>query len=93
MKTKFLLISGIAAATVLAGGWALAQSPGHEHGAAGTAQHTQSMGAHAMGHAQMKQMMQHMGHGKRQAMTHGGPGTTQPQAPQSGAEAGSAHQH
>lgn len=100
MKTKVLLIGGIAAATMLAAGWALAQTQGHEHGATGTtgaAQHAQGMGPHSMGQARMQQMMQHMGHGKRQAMTHGGPdvtqsGTTQPQTAQPGDETGSAHQ-
>ena len=93
MKTKVLLIGGVTAATVLAGGWALAQTQGHEHGATdttGAAQHTQGMGPHAMGHGHMQQMMQHMGHGpmqqkmqhmghgKRQHMTQGGSGITQP---------------
>ena len=32
MKTKTLIIGGIAAATVLVGGWALAQSAGHGPG-------------------------------------------------------------
>ena len=34
MKKKILVIGGIAAATLLVGGWALAQSAGHGHGAA-----------------------------------------------------------
>ena len=61
MNTKILLIGGIAAATVLAGGWALAQSQGHQHGATGPAQTTQGMGPHGMGHGHMQQKMQHMG--------------------------------
>ena len=61
MNTKLLLIGGITAATVLAGGWALAQTQGHEHGAAGLAQPTQGMGPHGMGHGHMQQKMQHMG--------------------------------
>ncbi len=101
MKTKVLLIGGIAVATVLAGGWALAQTQGHQHdatGTAGAAQHTQGMGPHSMGPARMQQMMQHMGHGNRQAMTHGAPGTTQPGTTQPRAaepegETGNAHQH
>ena len=32
MKKKVLVIGGIAAATVLVGGWAFAQSPGHGPG-------------------------------------------------------------
>ena len=35
MKKKVLVIGGIAAATVLVGGWALAQSPGHGPGGFG----------------------------------------------------------
>ena len=99
MKTKALLISGIAAATVLAGGWALAQTQSHNHSSAGDAgagQHAQHMGAHTMGHGQMLQKMQHMGQGKHQATNQGGPastrqGETQLPAPQTGE--GSAHQH
>jgi hypothetical protein len=44
----------------------------------------------------MKQKMQHMGHGNRQAMTHGAPGTTQPGTPQAAepeGETGTTHQH
>jgi hypothetical protein len=73
MKTKFLLIGGVAAATLLAGGWALAQSAGHDHGGAGPAGR---QGMHdQMGrgmHGQMGQGMHgQMGPGMRGQM---GPG-------------------
>ncbi|MBI5910287.1 MAG: hypothetical protein HY848_10080, partial [Betaproteobacteria bacterium] len=35
MKKKILVIGGIAAASLLVGGWALAQSPGHGRGGFG----------------------------------------------------------
>jgi hypothetical protein len=101
MKTKILLIGGIAAATVLAGGWALAQTQGHDHGTT-VGQHAQAKGPHAKGHGQMQHQghgqKQHVGHGKRRAQTQGVPGTTQPgatqpRAAQPGGATGSAHQH
>ena len=70
MKKKVFVIGGIAATTLLAGGWALAQSSGHGPG-----------GMHGMGsgmHGQMDQGMHgHMGPGMRGQMgsdTPGGPG-------------------
>lgn len=83
MNTKSLLIGGIAAATMLTGGWALAQTQGHDHRTAGSSQHTQGMGPqgmgpqgmgpHGMGHGHMQQKMQHMGrqHMQQQHMGHG----------------------
>lgn len=108
MNTKILLIGGITAATVLAGGWALAQTQGHDHGAT-VGQHAQATGPHASGHGrmqhqgqghgqmhgQMQQMMQQkMQHmgGKHQHMTQG-QGTTQPRAAQPEGNTGGAHQH
>lgn len=74
MKKKVLAIGGIAAATVLVGGWALAQSPGHGPGGFG------QDGMHGM-HGQMGSGMHgQMGAGKRGQMgpgMHGGPGLTQ----------------
>jgi hypothetical protein len=52
---------------VLAGGWAVAQTQGHDHGATGFAQTTQGMGPHGMGshgmgsHGMGPGMMQHEG--------------------------------
>lgn len=73
MKKKVFVIGGIAATTLLAGGWALAQSSGHGPG-----------GMHGMGsgmHGQMDQGMHgHMGPGMRGQMgpdTRGGPGLAQ----------------
>ena len=73
MKKKALVIGGIAAATLLAGGWAFAQSTGHGPG-----------GMHGMGpgmHGQMGPGMHgQMGPGMRGQMgpgMHGGPGLTQ----------------
>jgi hypothetical protein len=73
MKKKTLLIGGIAAASLLVGGWALAQSAGHGPG-----------GMHGMGmgmHGQMGQGMRgQMGPGMRGQMgpgMRGGPGMTQ----------------
>ena len=84
MNTKLLFVGGITAATVLAGGWALAQTQGHQHGATGSAQTTQGMGPHGMGHGHMQQKMQHMGqqhmgHGQMQHQGQGnmGPGMMQ----------------
>jgi hypothetical protein len=70
MKTKLLLLSGVAAATVLASGWALAQTQGHSHGAT-VGQHTQIKGPHAKGHARHSKhqghaQKKHPGHGKHQ---------------------------
>lgn len=61
MNTKILLIGGITAATVLTGGWALAQTQGHDHGTTGSSQHTHGMGPQGMGHGHMQQKMQRMG--------------------------------
>jgi hypothetical protein len=57
MKRKVLIISGIAAATVLAGGWALAQTVAHGPGGFGP--------PFMQGHGPMQQQgqMQHQGHG------------------------------
>lgn len=69
MKKKFLVIGGVAAATLLVSGWALAQSPGYGPGG--------MMGMHD----QMGQGMHgQMGPGMRGQMgpgMHGGPGLTQ----------------
>ena len=92
MKTKVLLIGGVTAATLLAGGWAQAQMQGHDHDA-NPAQHAQAKGPHAKGHGQMQHQghgrKQHTDHGKRHATTQGGPATTQ----LPGGNTGSAHQH
>jgi hypothetical protein len=61
MNMKILLIGGITAATVLTGGWALAQTQGHDHGTTGSSQHTHGMGPQGMGHGHMQQKMQRMG--------------------------------
>lgn len=85
MKRKVLLIGGIAAATVFAGGWALAQTAGHGPGGFGPGairgmhgQMGQGMGGM---HGQMGQGMHgQMGPGMRGQMgpgTHGGPGFAQ----------------
>ncbi len=72
MRKKALVIGGVAAATLLAGGWALAQSPSHGPGR-----------MHSMGpgmHSQMGPGMRHqMGPGMRHQMGPGrhGPGLTQ----------------
>jgi hypothetical protein len=73
MITKVLLIGGVTAASVLAGGWALAQTQAHDHGTTDSAQHTQGMGPDAMGHAHMQQKMQHMGQ-QHMGMQHQGQG-------------------
>jgi hypothetical protein len=74
MKKKALAISGIAAATLLAGGWAMAQPAGHGPGGFGPG------GMHGM-HGQMGAGMHgQMGPGMRGQMgpgTHRGPGLTQ----------------
>jgi len=72
MKTKVLLIGGVAAATVLAAGWALAQTQGHEHGAT-VGQHAQATGPHATGHGRMQhqgQGHQGQGHGQMHGQMH-----------------------
>ena len=73
MKKKALVIGGIATATLLAGGWAFAQSTGHGPG-----------GMRGMGPGMRGQMGPgmhgQMGHGMRGQMgpgMHGGPGLTQ----------------
>ncbi|MBI5910286.1 MAG: Spy/CpxP family protein refolding chaperone [Betaproteobacteria bacterium] len=82
MKKTFLVIGGIAAATLLVGGWALAQSPGYGPGGFGPGG---MMGMHRpMGPGMNDQMGQgmrgQMGPGMRGQMgprMHGGPGMTQ----------------
>gem|GEM_PF-872602 len=75
MKRKILVIGGIAAATVLVGGWAFAQSPGHGPGGMQGMQGMQGM------HGKMGPGMQgQMGPGIRGEMgagMHGGPGLMQ----------------
>ena len=69
MKTKVLLIGGVAAATLLAGGWALAQSAGH--GPGGTHGMRGQMGPGMGGmHGQMGQGMGGM-HGQMGQGMHG----------------------
>jgi hypothetical protein len=66
MNTKVLLVGGITAVTVLAGGWALAQTQSHDHGAT-VDQHAQATGPHAKGHGRMQHQVQGhqgMGHGQ-----------------------------
>ena len=93
MKKKVLLIGGIAAATVLAGGWALAQTDGHGPGGfgPGAMQGRHGQTGQGMGgmHGRMGQGMHgqtgsgmhgQMGPGMRGQMgpgTHGRPGFTQ----------------
>ena len=70
MNTKLLLIGGITAATVLTGGWALAQTQGHDHGAT-VGQHAQATGPHGMGpQGKGHGRMQHQGQG-HQGQGHG----------------------
>jgi hypothetical protein len=70
MNTKILLIGGIAAATVLTGGWVSAQTQGHDHGAT-VGQHAQANGPHGMGPQGMGHgRMQHQGQG-HQGQGHG----------------------
>jgi len=78
MKKKYLLIGGVAATTLLAGGWALAQTAGHGHGGFGPGfmrgEGPRGMGPGAQGqHGQMGQGM----HGQMGQGMHGqmGPGT------------------
>src|SRR5665647_2784423 len=69
MKKKFLVIGGIAAATLLVGGWALAQASGP--GGFGPP-FMRGMGPGGMGPG----MMQHMHAGMGPGMMRGGPGVT-----------------
>lgn len=69
MKKKFLVIGGIAAATLFVGGWAFAQATGP--GGFGPP-FMRGMGPGGMGTG----MMQHMGRGMGPGMMHGGPGLT-----------------
>jgi hypothetical protein len=79
MKKKTLIIGGIAAASLLVGGWAVAQTVGHRHGGFGPL-FMQGQGPGGMGpggmmgmHGQMEPGMRgHMGPGMR-----GGSGFTQ----------------
>jgi hypothetical protein len=84
MKKKVLLIGGIAAATLLAGGWALAQATGPGgfgppfmggmgHGGMGPGMMMQRMG-HGTGSGMGLGMMQHMGAGMGPGMMGGAPG-------------------
>jgi len=79
MNKKVLIIGAVAASTVLAGGWALAQMPGHGHGGMGPG----GMGPGGMQgmHGQMgPQMHGQMGPGMQGQMgpgMQGGPGFTQ----------------
>ncbi|KAB2919246.1 MAG: Spy/CpxP family protein refolding chaperone [Hyphomicrobiaceae bacterium] len=77
MKKKTVVISAIAAATVLAGGWAMAQSAGP--GSFGPP-FMHGKGADGMGHGMMRGMghgmMKGMGHGMGPGMMHGGAGLT-----------------
>jgi len=83
MKKKALVISAIAVTTVLAGGWAVAQSVHQGHGGFGPP-FMHGKGAEGMGPGMMKgmdhRMMKGMGpdmmKGMRHGMKHGGPGLT-----------------
>ena len=88
MKKKVLVIGGIAAAAVLAGGWALAQSGGDGPGGFGPPfMHGQGPGGmgpgmmqhmgQGMGPGMGKGMMGHMGGGMGPGMMHGAAGPTQ----------------
>jgi len=70
MKRKVLITGAVAAAAILAGGWALAQSVGHGPGGFGPP-FMQGYGDMGPG------MMQHMGRGMGPGMMHGGAGPTQ----------------
>ena len=70
MKKKFLVIGGIAAATLLVGGWAIAQSAGHGPGGFGPP-FMQGQGPGGMGPGGMMGMHGPMGPGMRGQM---GPG-------------------
>lgn len=78
MKRKTLIIGGIAAATVLVGGWAVAQSVGHHHfgppfmqGQGPGGMGPEGMGPGGMGHGGMMGMHGQMGPGMHGQM---GPG-------------------
>ena len=74
MKKKVLLIGAIATTAVLAGGWALAQSPGHGPGGMGPGGMQGMHGQMGPGmHGQMGPGM----HGQMGPGMHGGPGFTQ----------------
>jgi len=85
MKRKVLLLGGIAAATVLAGGWALAQTTGHGPGGFGPGRMQSMHGQMGQGmggmHGRMGQGMHgQTGPGMRGQMgpgMHGAPGLTQ----------------
>ena len=81
MKKKILVIGGIAAAAVLVGGWAFAQSPGHGPGGMHGMQGQMGPGMHGqMGPGMGPGMHGQMGPGMRGRMgagMHGGPGLTQ----------------
>jgi hypothetical protein len=82
MKKKTLIVGAIAATTLLAGGWALAQSTGHGPGGFGPpfmrGQGADGMGPGmmGMGHGMGPGMMQGMGHGMRHGAA--GPGLADP---------------
>ena len=79
MKKKTLIIGGIAAATLLVGGWAVAQTVGHRHGGFGPP-FMQGQGPGGMGPGGMMGMHGQMGPGMRGQMgpgMRGGPGFTQ----------------
>jgi hypothetical protein len=76
MKKKILVIGGVAAATILAGGWALAQSAGHGHGPGGFGPGGM-MGMHGQMGAGMHGQMGPGMHGQMGHRMHGGPGLTQ----------------
>ena len=67
MKTKNLVIGAIAAATVFAGGWALAQSVGSDDFGP---PFMRGKGPDGMGHGMMKGMRQGMGPGMMGGMEH-----------------------
>lgn len=84
MKKKTLIIGGFAAATLLVGGWAVAQTVGHHHGGFGPpfmqGQGPGGMGPGGMGPGGMMGMHGQMGPGMRGQMgpgMRGGPGFAQ----------------
>lgn len=77
MKRKVLLIGGIAAATVLAGGWALAQTAGHGPGGFGPGAMHGRHGQTGQGMGGMHGRMGQGMHGQMGPGTRGGPGFTQ----------------
>ena len=70
MKKKTLVIGGIAAAALLVGGWALAQSAGHGHGSFGPP-FMQGRGPGGMGQGGMMGMHGQMGPGMHGPMMQG----------------------